>query len=332
MNKNGTVTGKAEANIGTRGWSGGGKAQSGSTSVSGGRNKSTTADADMAAAYQQYYQAQAERERQLAAMRQAMAQRAYEQNMAALHSAYGQRAGLLGENLQTTMNDLQRGYDRAQNRVNGNTDRALQEAYVNMMMNRRDLPQLLAAQGMTGGMSEGTLAGIRSSYGGERNRLERSRGDALGELLDTLLSGQSEARQSYNSQVSDDSLRKTNAMMQLEQALVSGVAESLADQYKNLGSLDSAYLQQMAKLGQNANLNFSALAGASEGLAALNAPRKTDVAAAGAALQNGTATAAQLKALLEGEEVSEGSAIVTLMNAGLSEEAARALVAKSRYA
>lgn len=51
---------------------------------------------------------------------------------------------------------------------------------------KRDLPQALAAQGLTGGMSESALAGMYNSYGNNRNTIDRGRNESLAALLDTL--------------------------------------------------------------------------------------------------------------------------------------------------
>ena len=67
---------------------------------------------------------------------------------------------------------------------------------------KRDLPQALAAQGLTGGMSESALAGMYNSYGNNRNTIDRGRNESLAALLDTLNSNRSSALQSYNSQLS----------------------------------------------------------------------------------------------------------------------------------
>lgn len=115
-----------------------------------------------------------------------------------------------------------------------------------------NLPQALAAQGLTGGMSESALAGMYNSYGNNRNTIDRGRNESLAALLDTLNSNRSSALQSYNSQLSAAEQQKMAYQMQLEQALANGSAEILQNKYDTLQNLDNAYAQQILALQQAA--------------------------------------------------------------------------------
>lgn len=158
--------------------------------------------------------------------------------------------------LQQSYNDalaqLQASYDSGARGVNRNADSAQQQAYINYMMSKRDLPQALAAQGLTGGMSESALAGMYNSYGNNRNTIDRGRNESLAALLDTLNSNRSSALQSYNSQLSAAEQQKMAYQMQLEQALANGSAEILQNKYDTLQNLDNAYAQQILALQQAA--------------------------------------------------------------------------------
>lgn len=104
---------------------------------------------------------------------------------------------------QQQKNDL--AYSTGQ--VNDATDKALQEAYINKMMTLRNLPQTMAAQGLTGGASESTMAGLYNNYSNARNDLESERVNQIGAL-----------QQAYN-----------NNMAQLEGQRASGEAASLSE-------------------------------------------------------------------------------------------------------
>lgn len=93
------------------------------------------------------------------------------------------------------------------NQVNDATDKALQQAYINKMMTLRNLPQTMAAQGLTGGASESTMAGLYNNYSDARNDLEGERVSQIGAL-----------QQAYN-----------NNMAQLESQRASGEAASLSE-------------------------------------------------------------------------------------------------------
>lgn len=91
--------------------------------------------------------------------------------------------------------------------VNTAADRALQEAYINRMMTLRNLPQTMAAQGLTGGAAESTMAGLYNSYSDARNELEAER-----------LAQISALQQAYN-----------NNMAQLEIERATGEQAALSD-------------------------------------------------------------------------------------------------------
>ena len=189
---------------------------------------------------------------ELARQKQQAAQAAYDKNMGYLNEAYANRSNLLQQNYNDALAQLQASYDSGARGVNRNADSAQQQAYINYMMSKRDLPQALAAQGLTGGMSESALAGMYNSYGNNRNTIDRGRNESLATLLDTLNSNRSSALQSYNSQLSAAEQQKMAYQMQLEQALANGSAEILQNKYDTLQNLDNAYAQQILALQQAA--------------------------------------------------------------------------------
>ncbi len=194
----------------------------------------------------------ARRAEELARQKQQAAQAAYDKNMGYLNEAYANRSNLLQQNYNDALAQLQASYDSGARGVNRNADSAQQQAYINYMMSKRDLPQALAAQGLTGGMSESALAGMYNSYGNNRNTIDRGRNESLAALLDTLNSNRSSALQSYNSQLSAAEQQKMAYQMQLEQALANGSAEILQNKYDTLQNLDNAYAQQILALQQAA--------------------------------------------------------------------------------
>lgn len=214
----------------------------------------TAADhyAALLAQVQAQQDAAARRAEELARQKQQAAQAAYDKNMGYLNEAYANRSNLLQQNYNDALAQLQASYDSGARGVNRNADSAQQQAYINYMMSKRDLPQALAAQGLTGGMSESALAGMYNSYGNNRNTIDRGRNESLAALLDTLNSNRSSALQSYNSQLSAAEQQKMAYQMQLEQALANGSAEILQNKYDTLQNLDNAYAQQILALQQAA--------------------------------------------------------------------------------
>ena len=218
----------------------------------GGNDSTANHYAALLAQVQAAQDAAARRAEELARQKQQAAQAAYDKNMGYLNEAYANRNNLLQQNYNDALAQLQASYDSGARGVNRNADSAQQQAYINYMMSKRDLPQALAAQGLTGGMSESALAGMYNSYGNNRNTIDRGRNESLAALLDTLNSNRSSVLQSYNSQLSAAEQQKMAYQMQLEQALANGSAEILQNKYDTLQNLDNAYAQQILALQQAA--------------------------------------------------------------------------------
>ena len=103
--------------------------------------------------------------------------------------------------------------------MNKQADNAQQQAYINYMMSKRDLPQQLTAQGISGGAAESTMAGLYNNYGNSRNTIDSGRNDSLADLLAGYNSDKATAQQNYNSALSNLETQKASQQMQLEQNL-----------------------------------------------------------------------------------------------------------------
>lgn len=119
-------------------------------------------------------------------------------------------------------------YDANVKKLNTAANDALQQAYINYMMSKRDLPQQLAAQGFSGGAAESTWAGLYNGYGNSRASTERSRLENLAALQQTLQSN----------------------LAQIEQQRLSGDQAALRDYYTDLKSLAARNLQNQVSLQQ----------------------------------------------------------------------------------
>lgn len=119
-------------------------------------------------------------------------------------------------------------YEYGQGNLNAATDSALQQAYINNMMQRRNLRQLLSAQGLNGGASESTTAGMLNNYSNSRNALETERQNQLASLQNTY----------------------QNNMAQLENQKASGDAADLSQYQTNLSNLTANNANQLISLMQ----------------------------------------------------------------------------------
>lgn len=120
------------------------------------------------------------------------------------------------------LEDSKKGYEQTYN------DNA-QQAYIQKMKAQRDLPQQLAAQGISGGLSESGNIALNTSYGNQLSGYKRDYGkqlDAvdqniynaqqaydskLADLNNTYLSNLSESNRYYDQQIISQQLAKTQA-------------------------------------------------------------------------------------------------------------------------
>lgn len=100
---------------------------------------------------------------------------------------------------EAAVKEQQRLYEQNAAKVNDATDKALREAYVNKMQSQRTMSQQLAAQGLNGGYSETTAAGLQNNYGNARNELETERTSQLNDLNMTLQNNLASARKILDS-------------------------------------------------------------------------------------------------------------------------------------
>lgn len=191
-----------------------------------------------------YLQALEEKQRQAA-------NAAYNSNVAALNNAYSERSNLLKSNLDTTLENLQTDYDASKANVNKDAQNSLQQAYINNMMSRKNLNQNMAAQGLSGGASETTMAGMYNNYGNARNNIQTVANDNLGELENLYNQNRNSAYQAYNDQLAQDAITKAQYMAQFEADRQNALATAYNTQLSQLMSLDPSYAAGMLGLVDN---------------------------------------------------------------------------------
>lgn len=120
-------------------------------------------------------------------------------------------------------------YEQNVNKVNSAADKALREAYINKMQTQRTLGQQMAAQGLNGGYSETTAAGLQNNYGNARNELETER----------------------NSQLNDLNITLQNNLAAAENILHEGTAKDMSQYYTNLAALAASNPVQTLSVEQS---------------------------------------------------------------------------------
>lgn len=183
------------------------------------------------------------------AKQRAAAEASYQRNLDAINSAYGSARNYYDSNLNATRNTLKGSYDASKKDIDSDAEASLREAYINNMLNRKNLQQALTAQGLNGGASETTQASMLNNYGNARNEIETQQAKNLADLLKTYNDNLSAAQNAWSNQMASLELQKMQQLQQAENALNNMTTASLG----NI-STDSSYLSALQSLmkAQNA--------------------------------------------------------------------------------
>ena len=182
------------------------------------------------------------------AQQRAAAQAAYDASVGRLNQAWANTQNSLSSNLNSTLDSLKRNYKYGEGVAKDDAAKSLREAYVNYMMNKRNLNQNLAAAGMSGGATESSMAKLFNNYGTSRNGINTTLANNLAELLNTYQNNTASANQLYNQQYADAMNNYVNQLNSLEQMLANNVMSSYSG--SSLSSLAN-YASTLAGL-QNA--------------------------------------------------------------------------------
>ena len=241
--------------------SGTGKTSSSSSGTSSSK-KTSSDDKGAYGAYMQLAAAQlasnqARAEEAARAQREA-AQNAYNRGMGYLNDAYNSQRGNLGSSYNSTMSQIADSYNRSNKNVNSDADRSLRQAYINRMMNEKNLNQQLTAQGLSGGASESTLARLYNNYGNSRNSIENTRAGNLSDLEQTRNTNEASALQAYNNALADLESRRMQYAMNLENALANNEISATQNYQDALSSGNAAYMDALGTaLDQMNRYNFT---------------------------------------------------------------------------
>jgi len=177
----------------------------------------------------------------------------YNSNSASIESEYANALKALGANLSDTENLLRSQYDTSQNTLEEQRRRALQEAYIQRMMEQKSLSDTLADYGLSGGATESVLSNLLNNYRGNRNSIENNATVALRDLLEKYNSNVASARERYNTSLQQTQNNRLNAMRGLADSLAAAQAnaenartQARAGAYDDLyNTLANLYLRSM---------------------------------------------------------------------------------------
>lgn len=219
--------------------------------------------------------------------------------------------------------------------MNQNEENALREAYINRMMNEKNLRQQLNSQGLTGGASESAIASMLNNYGTSRNNINTTAANNLRELEQTYNNNLASAQQSYNDAVNSANDSNMAYRMQLENDLANNTVSSYENLYNALAGLDSNYTNAMTNLITNQSAANSDLQNTAFKAMLQNALAPTSLSVSGSSLSSsgnktssGTTMAKRVKNAL-----SNGSTLTDvtqeLQAAGYSVEAIEQIFAEA---
>lgn len=132
--------------------------------------------------------------------------------------------------------------DRARATVNNDVNNTQRQNYVQYMENKRDLPQMLARQGITGGASETSALRAQTNYENLYNNAENTRSARLGEinnnLADNLNTYRMTADQNMNDEIAQNRQLRANYEKQLQQEAEQRFANTISG-YDSISEIDS---------------------------------------------------------------------------------------------
>lgn len=132
--------------------------------------------------------------------------------------------GKLKGNYDTSVNTINADYDTALNRQNESTENALREAYINMMLNRKNMASDMSRMGYNGGVTESSLARMYNNYGNIRNNLQNTLANAIENLNLKRNAQLGEALNAYNAQLADQATNYFNKRQNYQTALANELA------------------------------------------------------------------------------------------------------------
>lgn len=189
----------------------------------------------------------------------AAAQAAYDRGMSALESAYGEQMNSLRNNLASTKGQLLNNYNYSKGNIMSDAEQSLKEAYINRMLSEKNLAQKMSAQGLSGGATESTMAGMYNNYGNARNNINTTQNRNLSDLENNYNDNVAQAMQAYNSAVAQANMQKAQQVIALENALANNQISALSDYQSLMQSQNSQYLDLLkAAIANGANFTFDA--------------------------------------------------------------------------
>ena len=116
----------------------------------------------------------------------------------------------------------------------------------------------MSAQGLSGGATETTLAGMLNNYGNARNNINTTANRSYADLENNYNNNLASAQQAYNSAVANANLQKAQQAIQLENALANNQISALGDYQSLMQRENQNYLDLLkTAIANGANFAFT---------------------------------------------------------------------------
>lgn len=174
----------------------------------------------------------------------------YNSNMNSIANAYNASRNALNANHNMTLDRLASENDRSQRAIGRDADNSQRQAYINKMLQDRNLRQQMSALGMNGGASESTSRSLANNYSNARNQIDTQRNASLSDLANTYENNVSNALQAYNERMA----ALENTRMSLEQqarAARDSMQASFSPQLNGLAVSNGDYMNLLNQLVAN---------------------------------------------------------------------------------
>ncbi len=148
---------------------------------------------------------------------------AYNDALADLDASNAKVLALLKKNYDNSVNSINGKYDLTQKTQEADSANALREAYVNYMMNRRNIDGDLNRSGMNGGVAESTRAKMYNNYGNNRNALRTVLQNRLAEINLGRNEALNTLENEYNNAVAKQTMDSFNRRAALRQAMAAAM-------------------------------------------------------------------------------------------------------------
>lgn len=191
-----------------------------------------------------------------ASQRQAALQSAYENAKNNIMGGFDSALGRLRDNLNSAQDALRSSHDNSLQKLKDDAYNSLREAYVNRMLQAKNIGQQLSAMGLSGGASESTLANMSNNYGNARNNINTTLNSNIRDLEANTAQNLANILQAFNNSAANLDSQRASQLANIDMALANGMADAMDKQFSFQTS--SGYMNALQDaLANQAALQFT---------------------------------------------------------------------------